>query len=84
MNTLELKSDIIKLIDIIEDEAILQAIRVLLLKQVPEREQEDFWDVLPTSVQQEIEVGLAEADAGNVFSHEDIMQEMREKYLQTL
>lgn len=81
MNTIELKSDILKLINLIEDESFLHAIRILLLKQIPNTETKDFWDDLPIRIRKEIETALKEADRGEVIPHEEVMQEMRVKYL---
>lgn len=84
MNTLELKSDIIQLVEALEDEAVLHAIRILLLKQTQkttETEEPDFWDELPEHVKEGIEIGLAESDRGEGTPHEEVMKEMRERYL---
>ena len=81
MNTLELKSDILKLVSLIEDESFLHAIRILLLKQIPNTETKDFWDELPIHIRKDIEAALVEADNGNLIPHAEVMQEMRIKYL---
>ena len=47
MKTLELKSDIIKLVKKIEDDSILIAIRILLAKQYSKNKTDDFWEKLP-------------------------------------
>lgn len=81
MSTIELKSDILKLINLIEDESFLLAIRILLLKQVPNTETKDFWDDLPIRIRKDIETALIEADNGELIPHEEVMKEMRVKYL---
>jgi len=81
MNTIELKSDILKLINIIEDESFLHAIRILLLKQIPNTETKDFWNDLPIRIRKDIETALIEADKGELIPNEKVMQEMRVKYL---
>ncbi len=81
MNTIELKSDILKLINIIDDESFLQAIRILLIKQIPNAEAKDFWNDLPIRIRKDIETALIEADKGELIPHEEVMQEMRVKYL---
>ena len=81
MNAIELKSDILKLINIIEDESFLHAIRILLLKQIPNSETKDFWNDLPIRIRKDIETALMEADKGELIPHEEVMKEMRVKYL---
>lgn len=82
MSAIELKSDILKLINLIEDESFLHAIRILLLKQIPNTETKDFWYDLPFRIRKDIETALVEADIGEIISHEEVMKEMRVKYLQ--
>ena len=81
MSTIEIKSDILKLINLIEDESFLYAIRILLLKQVPNTETKDFWDELPIRIRKDIETAIVEADKGELIPHEEVMKEMRVKYL---
>lgn len=81
MNAIELKSDILKLINIIEDESFLHAIRILLLKQIPNSETKDFWNDLPIGIRKDIETALVEADKGELIPHEEVMKEFRVKYL---
>ncbi|MBP7281196.1 MAG: hypothetical protein KBA66_06460 [Leptospiraceae bacterium] len=81
MNAIELKSDILKLINIIEDESFLHAIRILLLKQIPNSETKDFWNDLPIRIRKDIETALMEADKGELIPHEEVMKEFRVKYL---
>ncbi|MCB1155864.1 MAG: hypothetical protein KDK45_00065 [Leptospiraceae bacterium] len=83
MNTLELKSDIIQLVEKLEDEAVLHAIRILLLKQnqiTSEPEESDFWDELPDSIKEDIEIGIAELDKGEGIPHEEVMKEVKQRY----
>ena len=42
-------------------------------------EQPDWWDEISDEEKQEIEEGLAQADRGEVFSHEEVMLKY-EKY----
>lgn len=81
MNTLKLKSDIVELVNAIEDELVLYAIRVLLLKQVSKDKAIDFWDELPNFVKIDIQEAIEQADKGEVFSHEEVMKEIKEKYI---
>lgn len=77
MSNTELRSEILKLVQLIEDESFLQAIRVLLIKQIPNADSKDFWDELPIQLQEDIKTALMEADRGKLLSHEVVMQEMR-------
>ena len=48
-----------------------------ILKQEKEA---DWWDELPTSVQQAIEVGIKEADRGETAPNEEVMKDVRLRY----
>lgn len=77
MNTVELKSDLHRLIDKINDATILNAVKVLLSKGATET---DWWDEIGEEEKQAIEKGLAEADRGEVTPHEEVMKEVKAKY----
>ncbi|HBG87745.1 MAG TPA: hypothetical protein DEG09_04240 [Marinilabiliaceae bacterium] len=63
---------------------ILNTDRPNLLEKVSQilkqEEEADWWDELPISVQQAIEVGIKEADRGETTPHEEVMKEVRLKY----
>lgn len=63
---------------------ILNTDRPNLLEKVSQilkqEEEADWWDELPISVQQAIEVGIKEADRGETTPHEEVMEEVRLKY----
>ncbi len=80
MNTLELKSELIDLINEIEDSKVLGAIYLLLTKQFHSEKKLDFWDELPEDIKNGINAAIKEADDGNVFSYEEVKKEMKEKY----
>lgn len=80
MNTLELKSELIDLINEIEDSKVLGAIYLLLTKQVHSEKKLDFWDELPEKIQNDINIAIKEADEGNVFSYDEVKKEMEEKF----
>ena len=80
MNTLELKTDIISLVDKIEDNAILQAIHIILLKQVSQ-EQPDFWDTLPNLIQEDILISLEQVQNNELIPHEEVMTDIKIRYL---
>ena len=45
-----------------------------------EGEKEDWWEQLPTEVQQVILEGLKDVDEGNVLTHEEVLQEAKQRY----
>lgn len=78
MSTAELKSNLYKLIDSINDSKTLQSIYTLIKnKGVSET---DFWDELSDEQKAEIEEAIAEADRGELLSHEEVMAEIKERY----
>ena len=80
MDTVEIKSILHALIDDIEDSNLLKAIYVILEKNVSSIKHNDFWDELPEEIKKQIEDGLDDIEKGNVHIHEDVVQEMKEKY----
>lgn len=40
----------------------------------------DWWDELPEEVKESIMEGLDDVEKGNVFTHEQVMSEARQKY----
>ncbi|HEX2934321.1 MAG TPA: hypothetical protein VHO72_03115 [Bacteroidales bacterium] len=63
---------------------ILNTQTPLTLKRVEEvlrREKEqDWWDEISEAERQSIEKGLAEANKGELITHEEVMREVRAKY----
>lgn len=41
---------------------------------------EDWWEDLPQEIQDSIKQGLKDAEEGNLLTHEQIVQETKEKY----
>ncbi len=82
MNTAELKTDLYNLIDQTEDINILKALKVLLKYQFKSNssESKDFWDELPETVKAKINESIHEADTGDVYTHQEVVQEMKAKY----
>ena len=72
MSTVELKSNLYKLIDSINDSKTLNAIYTLLSKK--EAKNIDWWDGISSKEKAAIEEGLAQAERGEVVSHEDVMK----------
>ncbi|MEI6048757.1 MAG: hypothetical protein WCS03_07645 [Bacteroidota bacterium] len=80
MNTIKLKTNIFELVDKLDDIATLQAIRILLQKQLKTSPTIDFWDELPENIKSEIELSIQEANKGKLTSDEDVMLNIRKKY----
>ncbi len=79
METIELKLNLHKLIEKIENERLLNAIYVMIThKSVPSGYLE--WDSLPEDLKKEIEEGLEQADKGEVSGH-DVVMKKYEKWL---
>jgi predicted transcriptional regulator len=62
------KLNLIKWLADVNEPSIIK--RFLALKQ---KQQADWWDLISKEEQAEIEEGLAQADSGEVVSHEDVM-----------
>jgi predicted transcriptional regulator len=75
MNYLELKNTLHEMIDQVEDPEVLYALQELLKNQ----SQTDFWDELPEEVKESIEIGLKQAENGEVIPHEEMVQRIEEK-----
>lgn len=70
MNVETTKLELIRLLLQTQKESLL-----LKLKTVFDEEKSvDWWDELPLEVQKEIELGLAQADKGDLENHEKVMQ----------
>ncbi len=76
MDIQSLKLDLISKIISIEKPALLIEIKKILQKE----SKSDWWDKLPEEVQESILEGMDDVQKGNVFSHEHIMQESKQKY----
>ncbi len=76
MDIQTLKLDLVSKIMNIEKPALLIEINKILQKEF----KTDWWDKLPEEVQESILEGMVDVQKGNVFSHEHIMQETKQKY----
>jgi len=45
-----------------------------------DEQQKDWWDEISDEEKADIEDGLAQADRGEVFSHEEVMAKYRRRY----
>jgi len=80
METLELKTDIIQLVEKLDDNDVLYAIKVLLEKQFKINQKKDLWDDIPQNIKNDIETSLKEADKGKIISHQEVMNNIKKKY----
>ncbi len=81
MNTLELKGDIIDLLALIKEKQQLSIVRNILLSFTQDKVEKDWWDTLPTEVQQQIEKALEETkDPSKLKPHHEVMKKY-EKWL---
>ena len=78
MSTTELKYNLVKLIESINDNRTLQALYTLLSKKVAT--EIDFWDQLSDEEKKGIEEGLAQIERGETIPHEEVMAEIKLKY----
>jgi TRAP-type C4-dicarboxylate transport system substrate-binding protein len=76
MDIQTLKLDLVTKIINIEKPALLIQINKILQKE----NKTDWWDKLPEEVQESILEGMDNVQKGNVYSHENIMQEAKQKY----
>jgi hypothetical protein len=78
MNASEIKADLHFLIEHINDESILYAIRNILSKQTKERK--DWAIDLSEELRAELEKSLIEANKGKFIKHEDAMNQIKSRY----
>jgi len=80
VTTIDIKSDIHRLIDNINDIDFLNAIIILLVKQPIKALENDFWDGLPDFVKRDIDISIKQANEGKLHSHNEVMQRIKSKY----
>jgi len=78
MNAVELKSDLHRLIDKINDVRILNAIKVILARETAKGY--DWADTLSETLKTELEESIKEADHGKTISHEEAMKQIKSRY----
>ncbi len=76
MDIQALKLDLVFKIINIEKPALLLEINKILQKE----SKTDWWDTLPMEVQESIMEGLENVNKGNVFTHEQVVREAKQKY----
>lgn len=78
MTIQELKADLHNLIDKINEESILNAVRIILSKQ--NEASRDWADDLSENLHSELEESISEADEGKVISHKEAMNRIKSRY----
>ncbi len=77
-----MKTGLLKLIDNIEDNNVLNAVYLLLAKLQSNAKENDFWDELPEQVKVGIEEGLAQSERGEGIPHNEVMKQIKANYPQ--
>ena len=77
MNLQSKKLELVQLILNTEKPAILAKVEAVLKKE----KRTDWWDDISQAEKESIEKGLAEADKDELIPHEEVMKEVRSKYL---
>lgn len=73
-----LKSELHQLIDQVDDKTALYQVRSIL--QSLKNPEYDWTDEISDEMKAAIEEGIADADAGRVIDHEEVMKMFRDKY----
>jgi len=76
MDIQALKIDLVQKILMTNNPALLSRVNTILKKEV----EKDWWDQLPVEVQESIIEGIHDIEADKVFTHEQVMQEAKQKY----
>ena len=76
MDIQTLKLDLLQKILSTTNPALLFRINNMLKKEV----EKDWWDQLPSEIQESIFEGINDIKSGKVFTHEQVMHEAKEKY----
>ncbi|HZK92641.1 MAG TPA: hypothetical protein VFC67_00435 [Prolixibacteraceae bacterium] len=71
-----LKLDLVQKILNTKNPSILLKINTIFQKEV----ENDWWDQLPPEVQDSILEGIHDIEKGNIFTHEQVIQEAKQKY----
>jgi TRAP-type C4-dicarboxylate transport system substrate-binding protein len=76
MDIQALKLDLVQKILSITNPALLFRINNILKKEV----EKDWWEQLPHEIQESIFEGIHDIETGKVFTHEQVIQEAKQKY----
>jgi len=69
------KIELVKLLLETDNQSVLDEIKAIFQKQG-----HDFFEDLPQHVKNSIEAGLKDIDDGNVYEHEEVMQDIKTRY----
>lgn len=75
MNIEAEKLELMRLLIDTQDEELIND-----LKSVFQQREHDFWDELPESVKESIEISLKQIENGELIDHETVIKNVREKY----
>jgi predicted transcriptional regulator len=78
MSIAELKSNLHRLVDEVQDSKTLKIIYLLLSKT--EEGNKDWWDAISAREKAAIEQGLKDIKMGKVFSHANVMKEIKAEF----
>jgi len=76
MDIQTLKLDLVQKILNTKNPTLLFKINTILQKDV----EKDWWDQLPQEVQDSILEGIQDIDQGKIFTHDQVIQEAKQKY----
>lgn len=76
MDIQALKIDLVQRILKTQNPTLLNRINNIFEKEV----ESDWWNQLPKEVQDSICEGIQDVDNGKIFSHEQVIQEAKQKY----
>ncbi len=79
MDSIQLKTDLHRLIDQIQDNRLLQAVHMILAREA-RQDQLVEWDQLSEDEKQAISEGLEDIDQGRISSHEEVMSRIKAKF----
>jgi hypothetical protein len=78
MKAIELKSDLHRLVDKVNDIDILKAVRIILVKESEHKH--DWADTLSDSLKAELEESILEADKEKTIPHDEAMKQIKSRY----
>ena len=74
MSTLQLKESLHRMVVETDDPLILKQVAALFASL---RQDEDWWDLISEEEKQKIEIGMAQAAAGQMVPHETVREEAK-------
>jgi predicted transcriptional regulator len=69
------KIELVRLLLDTDNQSVLDEIKAIFQKQG-----HDFFEDLPQHVKDSIEAGIKDIDNGNVYEHDEVMQDIKTKY----